>query len=132
VVAAIRASSHPTVRQASRARSGSRSTITGTSRPGVCGTWERNIEPNFPAPISATRTGFPAARRVEKMMQIHGEFDPAVGCDLTVAHCYRREAMSPREACIAAARRTSRPLLLKTSMPGTSPGMTKRLRYSAA
>src|ERR1700722_4085670 len=63
VVADIRASSQPTVRQASRARSGSRSTMTGTSRPGVCGTCDRNIEPNLPAPISATRTGFPAARR---------------------------------------------------------------------
>jgi len=63
VVAAIRSASQPTVRQASRARSGSRSTMTGTSSPGVCGTCARNIEPNFPAPIRATRTGFPAARR---------------------------------------------------------------------
>jgi hypothetical protein len=63
LVAAILAVSQPTVRQASRARSGSRSTITGTSSPGVCETCDRNIEPNLPAPISATRTGFPAARR---------------------------------------------------------------------
>jgi len=63
VVAAISSSSQPTVRQASRARCGSRSTITGTSSPGVCGTCDRNIEPNLPAPISATRTGFPAAWR---------------------------------------------------------------------
>src|SRR6202035_2970150 len=63
VVAAIRPASQPTLRHASRARSGSRSTITGTSSPGVCGTCDRNIEPNLPAPISATRTGLPAVRR---------------------------------------------------------------------
>src|SRR4051812_16142073 len=63
VVVAILSASQPTVRQASRARWGSRSTITGTSSPGVCGTCDRNIEPNLPAPISATRTGFPAAWR---------------------------------------------------------------------
>src|SRR5450759_3613807 len=57
VVAPIRAASQPTVRQASRARSGSRSTITGTSSPGVCGTCDRNIEPNFPALIGAGKFG---------------------------------------------------------------------------
>ena len=58
-----RRASQPTVRHASRARSRSRSTMTDTSSPGVCGTCDRNIEPNFPAPISATRTGLPAAAR---------------------------------------------------------------------
>ena len=51
VVALIRASSQPTVLQASVARCGSRSTMTGTSSPGTCGTCDRNIEPNFTAPI---------------------------------------------------------------------------------
>src|SRR5215813_9093722 len=62
-VAASLAASQPTVLHASFARCGSRSTMTGTSSPGTCGTWDRNIEPNLPAPISATRTGLPAARR---------------------------------------------------------------------
>ena len=30
---------------------------------GEWGTWARNIEPNLPAPISPTRTGWPAAAR---------------------------------------------------------------------
>ncbi len=62
-VASIRALSQPTRRQASFARSGARSAITATSMPGVVGTWARNIEPNFPAPISPTRTGLAAATR---------------------------------------------------------------------
>src|ERR1700751_1888151 len=61
VVAAIRASSQPTVLQASLARCGSRSTMTGTSRPFTCGTCDRNIEPNLPEPISARLTGLLAA-----------------------------------------------------------------------
>src|SRR5579871_6860630 len=63
VVAAMRASSQPTVLQASLARCGSRSTITGTSSPGTCGTCDRNIEPNLPALISATRSGLSALWR---------------------------------------------------------------------
>ena len=39
------------------ARSGSRSAITATSRPAIDGTCAKNIEPNFPAPMSPTRTG---------------------------------------------------------------------------
>jgi hypothetical protein len=39
------------------------SAITATSIPGMVGTWLRNIEPNLPAPISPTVTGFPAAAR---------------------------------------------------------------------
>ncbi len=31
--------------------------MTVTSRPAIVGTWDRNIEPNLPAPISPTRTG---------------------------------------------------------------------------
>jgi hypothetical protein len=62
-VPARRASSQPTVRQACRARSGSRSAIAATSRPGIVGTWARNIEPNLPAPIRAARTGRPASAR---------------------------------------------------------------------
>ena len=31
--------------------------------PGVVGTWDRNIEPNLPAPIRPTRTGLPGSRR---------------------------------------------------------------------
>ena len=46
--------------------------MTGTSSPGVCGTCDRNIEPNLPAPISATRTGLPAARAgVEEVGEVH-------------------------------------------------------------
>ena len=37
--------------------------MTLTSRPPVVGAWLRNIEPNLPAPISATRTGRAAAAR---------------------------------------------------------------------
>ena len=37
--------------------------MTATSSPAIVGTWFRNIEPNLPAPISPTRTGFPAAAR---------------------------------------------------------------------
>src|SRR6185437_11565358 len=63
-VAPIRASSHPTRRHASRARSGDRSAIAATSMPGVVGTWLRNMEPNFPAPIRPTRTGRPSSMRL--------------------------------------------------------------------
>ena len=46
--------------------------MTGTSSPGVCGTCDRNIEPNLPAPISATRTGLPAAcRALEEVEEVH-------------------------------------------------------------
>src|SRR5471032_1543312 len=62
-VRARRAASQPTVRQAARARSGSRLAITAISRPGVVGTWHNSIEPNFPAPIKPTRTGLPVAAR---------------------------------------------------------------------
>jgi hypothetical protein len=55
--------SQPTLRQALRARSGSRSAMTETSSPAIIGTWFRNIDPNLPAPISPTRTGRPAAAR---------------------------------------------------------------------
>src|SRR5215471_2308334 len=55
--------SQPTLRQASRARSVSRSAIVDTSSPGIVGTWFRNIEPNLPAPISPTRTGLLVAAR---------------------------------------------------------------------
>ena len=78
VVVATRSTSQPTVRQASRARCGSRSTMTGISRPGVCGTCDRNIEPNLPAPISATRTGLPAARRtLSKWCRLHRAIQPS-------------------------------------------------------
>ena len=60
-----------------RARApGSRSTMTGTSSPGVCGTCDRNIEPNLPAPISATRTGLPAAARALRRRERFMEDDP--------------------------------------------------------
>jgi hypothetical protein len=62
-VRAIRGASQPTVRQALRARSGSRSAMTETTSPAIVGTWFRNIEPNLPAPIRPTRTGFPAVAR---------------------------------------------------------------------
>jgi hypothetical protein len=62
-VRAIRRSSQPTVWQAARARSGSRSAMTAISTPGMRGAWFRNIDPNLPAPISPTLTGRPAAAR---------------------------------------------------------------------
>jgi len=54
------------VRRAVRARSGDRSAMAATSSPGVVGTCDKNIEPNLPAPISTTRTGFPAATRAAR------------------------------------------------------------------
>src|SRR5579859_6787801 len=59
----MRAASQPTVRQAARARSGSRSAITAISSPGVVGICDSSIEPNLPAPIRPTRTGLPLAVR---------------------------------------------------------------------
>ena len=50
-------------RQASRARPTSRSAIATTSICGDVGTCARNIEANFPAPISATRMGPDRSRR---------------------------------------------------------------------
>ena len=70
-VAAMRASSQPTRRQAARARSGARSAIAVTSIPGVVGTCARNIEPNFPAPISPTRTGRRRQALLQQPMQVH-------------------------------------------------------------
>ncbi len=65
-VRAMRAASQPTVRHAALARSRSRSAITATSRPLIDGTCARNIEPNFPAPISPTRTGLLASTRAAR------------------------------------------------------------------
>ena len=118
-VAEIRASSQPTVRQASLARCGSRSTMTGTSRPGVCGTCDRNIEPNLPAPISATRTGLPAARRALRRWERFIE-------DYPIEPSFRGDAFA------------SGPNSMHTTgvwIPGSrfaSPGMTRKYDYSAA
>ena len=62
-VCSMRASGHPTSRQAALARAGSKSAIAATSSPGVVGACDRNIEPNLPAPIRPTRTGFPLCAR---------------------------------------------------------------------
>ena len=41
----------------------------------MVGTWDRNIEPNFPAPISAARIGLPALLSGgEECGQVHGEY----------------------------------------------------------
>ena len=45
------------------ARSGARSAMPTTWMPGVCFACARYIAPNLPAPISATRSGRPAAAR---------------------------------------------------------------------
>ena len=54
----IKSSLQPTFLHALIAFSGLRSAITETSKPLVLGTWLKNIEPNLPAPIRATFTGF--------------------------------------------------------------------------
>ena len=60
---AIAVSAQPTRRKASRARSGLRSAIATMRMPGVWRTWDRNIEPNLPAPISPIRSGSPRSSR---------------------------------------------------------------------
>jgi len=63
------------VRQALRAPIGIEIAMTETSSPAIVGTWFRNIEPNLPAPIRPTRTGFPeAARCLQQAMKVHGLF----------------------------------------------------------
>src|SRR6476661_4980330 len=86
-VAAILSSLQPTRRHASRARSGARSAIAATSMPGVDGTCARNIEPNFPAPISATRTGRPCSTRLASSRCRFIRDVPFPACGF-VAHCY--------------------------------------------
>lgn len=59
MVSALRAAAgQPTRVSAARARSGARSATATSRMPGVRCTWLRNIEPNLPAPINATRKGF--------------------------------------------------------------------------
>jgi len=54
---ATRSLLQPTCRQAARARSTSRSAIAATRIAGDVGTCDRNMEPNLPAPITATPIG---------------------------------------------------------------------------
>src|SRR6185437_7485365 len=61
--AAYCSAGQPTRASASRARAGARSAMPATLRPGVRRACARNIEPNLPAPIRPTRTGFPASAR---------------------------------------------------------------------
>ncbi len=58
-----RSSGQPTRRIASCARAGERSETPTRWMPGVRHAWDRNIEPNFPAPIRPTRAGLPSAAR---------------------------------------------------------------------
>ncbi len=58
-----RSASQPSPGSLPRARSGSRSAMARTAIPGIVGAWVRNIDPNFPAPISATPIGPELAAR---------------------------------------------------------------------
>src|SRR5690606_1565039 len=83
-LAAARPASHPTRSRLVRAASGARSAMAAKCTPGVRGIWARYMEPNFPAPISATRTGRPAAARARsfacKLMMRLSPCGPAVCC----------------------------------------------------
>jgi hypothetical protein len=60
-VAAARSGGQPTRSTAARAREALRSAMPTTCSPGVRGACDKNIEPNFPAPMTPTRTGVPAS-----------------------------------------------------------------------
>ena len=46
--------------------------MTATSRPGMVGTWLRNIEPNLPAPISADADRPPGrGALLQQPMEVH-------------------------------------------------------------
>ena len=66
-VAENASSFQPTLRNAALARSGDRSAIPTMCKPGVRGTCDKYIDPNLPAPIMPTRTGFPAAARCSSL-----------------------------------------------------------------
>ncbi len=71
--AAYCSAGQPTRCRLSLARCGARSQTATRCRPGVRRTCDRNIEPNFPAPISAMRNGvLSAARCKQQAVQIHG------------------------------------------------------------
>ena len=63
VFAPSRSSPQPTDSSAAFARAGLRSDTATKCSPGVRRTWLRNMEPNLPAPIRATRSGRPSAAR---------------------------------------------------------------------
>ena len=105
-VPAMRASSHPTAAQAARARAGSRSAMTGTSSPGMVGTWARNMEPNLPAPIRATRTERPlarwAARRWVRFIGVSAPVSVLGRVERMLRSAPRHDGQGMRRACARA------------------------------
>ena len=59
----------PTRANDSRARPTSKSAMPTMCIPGVRMPWDRNMEPNLPAPIRPTRTGRPLAARACSMVK---------------------------------------------------------------